>query len=1027
MVGHTTCYRNQEAVFRHHDTIDMKKLLIILGAVFAIVVVAILVIPILFKDDIQKAIDQAIAENVNADVYYDIKRFNLSLIRNFPDATVSLGDFGVVNREPFAGDTLLSVDALNISVDLKSVIFGDQPRISGIRLNKPNVYVSVLEDGRANYDIAISSEEETAPTDTTATSEVAFTIDHWEINDANVVYEDLSLPMLMSIEHMNHTGSGDFTLDVFDMQTNTEINRMSVNYDGIEYLTNKKIVADADLNINLEESKYTFLENTFSVNDFATGFDGYVAMPDENIEMDLTFAAKDNSFKGLLSLVPGMYLEGFENVQTEGTFDFGGFVKGTYNETQMPAFQLKLLTENARFQYPDLPTPVTNIAVDLRVDNQDGIIDNTIINMKSFHADLGNNPIDARLLLEGLSSYKIDTEIKAKLNLAEMMELYPMDSLELKGTYNLDLVAQGVYDSAARRIPTIDMDMALQNGYVKSGDYPPLENINFTSTVKNESGQLAQTVVRVNDFDMTLADEPFHADLVVTDLDDYTWDLAAKGTLDLEKLTRIYPLEDTKLGGIIRADIQSKGKMSDVEAERYAQLPTSGTMEISNLSYMTKDLPQGMKIGQAQAEFNPQRVTLKSFEGAVGKSDMRLTGYLSNYLGYALADNETLGGQLDVKSGKIDLNEWMTEEGTAPPSEEDTSSAPLEVVEVPKNIDFELNANVAEVLYDNMTLNNMKGKVVVRDGAVRMDNLNFASLGGQFAMSGSYDTRDLKRPSFDFDLDIREIGIRQSYQTFNTVQALAPIAQNMDGDMSTKFSIAGLLLPDMSPALNTVDGKGMLTIEDAAVEESKVVGAITSVTKLSNTKSISIKDTEIQFEIKNGRVFVQPFDVNVGNFKTVVAGSNGIDGSLDYNLKMTVPAGSVGTAVNSAIAKLTGDGGTVSSDIVLNLGVGGTYDDPKVNLGGAEAGQGAKEAVKVAVKDKVNEQKEKLENEVDKKKEAVEAEARQKAQAAKEEAERKAREEADRLKKEAEQKADAAKEEVKEEAKKKLKKLFPPR
>ena len=1013
----------------------MKKLLIILGAIVAILLVAIIVLPILFKDDIQKAIDQAIAENVNADVYYDIDKFSLSLIRNFPDATVSLGDFGVVNREPFAGDTLLAVDALNIAIDLKSVLFGDQPRVSGITLDRPNVYVQVLEDGRANYDIAIASEEE-APAADTATSEVAFTIDHWEVNQGNIVYEDLTLPMVMAIENMNHTGSGDFTLDVFDMQTNTEIDRMSVNYDGVAYLTNKKVIADADLNINLKDSKYTFLENTFRVNDFATGFDGYVAMPGEDIDMDLTFAAKDNSFKGLLSLVPGMYLEGFEDVQTEGTFDFNGFVRGTYNDEKMPAFQVKLLTENARFQYPDLPTPVTNIAVDLLVDNSDGVIDNTVVNVKSFHADLGNSPIDGRLLLEGLSTYKIDTEVKAKLNLAELMQLYPMDSLELKGTYSLNLVAQGVYDSATQRIPTIDMDMALQDGYVKSGDYPPLENMRFTSTVKNETGQLAQTTVRVDDFDMTLADEPFHADLVLTNLDDYTWDLAANGTLDLQKLTQIYPLEDMQLAGIIQADIRSKGKLSDVEAERYAQLPTSGTMEVRNLNYVSEDLPQGMKINQAQAEFNPERITLKSFEGAAGKSDMRLTGYLSNYLGYALSDNETLRGQLDLKSGKFDLNEWMTEEeGAAPAStEEDTAEVALEVVEVPKNIDFEMNANIAEVLYDNMSLNNMKGQIVVRDGVVRMDNLDFASLGGQFAMSGTYDTRDLKKPAFDFNLDIRDLAIRQAYQTFNTVQALAPIAQNMNGDMSTRFSMAGLLLPDMSPALNTIDGKGVLDIEDAAVEDSKVVGAITAVTKLSNTKSIAIKDTQLQFEIKNGRVFVQPFDINIGNFKTVIAGSNGIDGSLDYDLKMTVPAGSVGTAVNSAIAKLTGDSGNISSDILLNLNLGGTYDDPKVGLAGAEAGQGAKQAAKAAVKEKVAEQKEKLEEEVNKKKEEAEAEvrrqaeeAKKKAQAAKEEAERKAKEEADRLKKEAEKKVDEAKEDVKEEAKEKLKKLFPPR
>ena len=1002
----------------------MKKVLIALGVIVAILLVAIITLPILFKDDIQKAIDSAIAENVNGDVYYDADAFSLSFLKNFPNPTVSLANFGIINRAPFAGDTLVDVGSFEISVNLGSVLFSDQPRISGITLDRPNVYVQVLADGTANYDIAIDNgEADTTATDTTS-SDVSFSIDHWEINEGNVVYEDLTLPMLLSIQNMDHTGSGDFTLDIFDMETDTHIDRMSVNYDGVDYITSKEVTADAALNINLQESKYTFLENTFRVNDFGLGFDGYVLMPGEDIDMDITYAAKDNSFKSLLSLVPGMYLEDFEDVQTEGEFDFNGFVKGTYNEEKMPAFQLKLLTENARFQYPDLPQPVTNINVDLLVDNPDGVIDNTVVNVKSFHADLGSNPIDGRLLLEGLSTYKIDTEIKAKVNLAELMQMYPMDSLELKGLYNLNLVANGVYDSATNRIPKIDMDMALQNGYVKSGDYPPLENVNFTSTVKNETGQMAQTTVRVDDFRMLLANEPFNANLLLTNLDDYTWDLNANGTLDLQKLTRIYPLDDTEMAGIIQADIQSKGKMSDVEAERYAQLQTSGTMDVQNLVYVSKDLPQGLKIDRAQAEFNPERIQLSSFEGSAGRSDMRMSGYLANYIGYALTDNATLRGQLDFKSGKFDLNEWMTEDGEAAPADT-TAEAPLEVVEIPKNIDFTLDASIAEVLYDNLTLSNLKGEIVVRDGVVKMDPVNFNTLGGQFAIDGTYDTRDLQKPAFDFGLDIKNLAISQAYANFNTVQALAPIAQNMDGNFSTDFRMGGLLQPDMSPVLSTISGKGIIEIVNAAVEDSKIVSAITAVTKLNNTDAISLKDIVMQAEIKNGRVFLQPFDINIGNFKTVVAGSNGIDGSLDYKLKMTVPAGTVGTAVNSAIAKFTGGSDNVSSDILLNLNLGGTYNDPKIGLDGAEAGQGAKQAVKAAVTEKVDEQKEKLKEEIDAKKKAAEEEARRRAEAAKKEAEEKARAETEKLKKQAEAEAEKAKKEVKEKAKEKLKDLFP--
>ncbi len=1001
----------------------MKKLLIILGSIFGLLLLAAIILPIIFKDDIRAAVDQAIAENVNANVYYDADEFDLSLIRHFPNASVSLENFGIVNKAPFEGDTLLSVESFEVVVSLTSLLFDDQPRISSIELDQPNVFVQVLEDGTANYDVAVASEDTVTAADTTS-SDLSIRIDHWEINEGNIVYQDLSLPMLMVAQQVNHSGSGDFTLDVFDMTTETKIDQLTVNYDGVEYMTNKKVTADLILNMDLENFKFTFKENTVKVNDFSFGFDGFFAMPEEDMDMDITFAAKDNSFKSLLSLVPGAYLEGFEEVKTEGNVDFNGFVKGTYNEKTMPAFQINLIAENGMFQYPDLPTPVTNINMDMLVDNKDGNIDNTMVNIKSFHADLGSNPLDARLLLEGLAPYKIDTEVKAQLNLAELTQMFPMDSLDLKGNYNLNLVANGVYDSASNQFPKVNMEMALQNGYVKSGDYPPLENISFTSSVKNESGNMAQTAVQVNNFDMTLAGEQFNADLSLTNLEDYTWDLKANGTLDLEKLTRIYPLEDMQLAGVIRTNIQSKGKMSDVEAERYGQLATSGTMSIQDFKYTSPDLPQGFTIANASSEFNPERITLKNFEGAAGKSDMRMTGYVANYLGYALADNETLRGQLDFKSGKFDLNEWMTEDTTA--VAEDTTEAALEVVEIPKNVDFVLQSSIAEVLYDDMTLSNVNGSIIVRDGVVRMENLKFGSLGGQFAMNGTYDTRDMQKPSFDFDLDISNLEIPKAYATFNTVQALAPIAEKMDGTFSTDFKIAGLLLPDMSPDMNTLDGKGIITVNDASVQDSKLVGAITQVTKLKNSNDIQLNDVKINAEIKNGRVFVEPFDVNIGNFKTVVAGSNGIDGSLDYLMKMDVPAGAVGTAVNSAIAKLTGNTENISSNIKLNFNVTGTYEDPKVGLAGAEAGESPSQSAKAAAEAKAREEAQKMKAELEKQKQAAEAEARQKAEDAKRQAEQQAKEKTEEVKQEVKEEVQETKEEIKQETKKKLKKILKP-
>ena len=1003
----------------------MKKILIVLASVVGLILLAAIIVPVIYKDDIQAAVDQALAENLNADVYYDISTFDLSLFSNFPHVTVSMEDFGIANRAPFEGDTLVSVGTFELVVNLKSVLFEEQPRLSELNLDRANLFIYIKEDGSANYDIAVASEkEEAAPADTTA-SDFSIGIDHWEVTNSNIIYEDLTLPMLMVLENVNHTGTGDFTLDVFDMETISDIERLTVNYDGVEYMTNKQVDADVTMQMNLLEMKFTFKDNTVAVNDFDLGFDGFFAMPGDDMVMDIDYTAQDNTFKSLFSLVPGVYQSDFQGLTAEGTVDFSGFVRGTYNDTSIPAFRMQLATANSMFQYPDLPTAVTNIDVDLLVETgEDGNLDNTVVNLETFHAQMGNNPIEASFLMRGLDKPYIEADAQAELDLEELNRMFPMDSLSMKGAFDMNLAAKGTYDTTTNQIPQVNLAMNMQNGYVKSGDYPPLENINFASSVVNETGKLAQTVVRLNDFYMQLAGEPFSANMVLTNLEDYTWNVNVKGALNLAPLTQIYPMEGMELAGLIRAELASQGKMSDVEAENYQALQTSGSMEVQDFRYVAEDFPQGFTIDNARGSFDPRSITLSNFDGAAGDTDLRMNGSIANYIGYIFGENQTLRGELALKSGKMNLNEFMTEDSEA--VEEDTAAAPLEVVEIPRDIDFVFNSSIAEVIYDDLTLNNFKGTLIVRDGVLRMDQLDFNTLGGQFAMTGAYDPRDLQKPTFDFNLDIADLAISRAYTNFNTVQALAPIAKNMEGTFSTNFRLAGLLMPDMSPDMSTLDGKGIVEVDDAAVEDSKLVSAITTVSKLNNTNSITLNDVTIRAEIKSGRVFVEPFDVNIGNFKTTLAGSNGIDGSIDYVAKMNIPAGAVGSAVNNAIANLTGMDGAVSSDIKLNLGIGGTYDDPKVSLAGAEAGESTSQSAKQAVAAKVEQEKEELKAELDKQKAEVEAKAKAEAERMKKEAEAKANAEAEKAKEQVKEEVQETKEEIEQEAKKKLKKLFRP-
>lgn len=927
----------------------MKKVLkwtgIVLGGLLIVILAAAFILPVVFKDDIKAAIDKELAKSVNADVFFDIDKFNLSLFKNFPNITIEMSDLGVINREPFAGEALFVTEHFQVEVNLVDILFGDQLRVKGISLVRPIINVRVLADGRANYDIAVPSED--TVTTTEESGDFSFGIDHWEIVDADVTYDDQSLPFVLNLKGLNHSGSGDFTQSVFDLKTNTTADSVTMAYDGSEYLTNKRVVIDATVSISEEYTKYTFKENSAKINDFVTSFDGWFKMNENDFDMDINFKSPDNSFKSLLSLIPGMYSESFTNIETSGDLAFSGFVKGIYSEKQMPAFNLNLLVKDAMFKYPDLPTPVNNINVDLLVDNKDGVIDNTVIDLKKMHLDFGSNPVDAKALITKMYPTTVDATVNAKLNLAELSKMFPMEGLEMKGSYAIDLKAKGVYDSLKKTIPAIDATMALANGYVKSADFPiPLQDLKFHSSVKNSSGKMAETFITVKDFTMLMDGEKFNADLLLQNLDDYTWDLNANGGVDLEKITKVFPLEGMTLAGKVKADIHTKGKYSDLEAEKYDRLPTSGTASLKDFKYTSKDLPYTVALTQAGMVFDPKKIEMQNVNGTIGKSDFQVNGSVLNYIGFVFG-TQTIKGTMNFNSTLLDLNEFMTE--TEETTSTDTTS--LSVIPIPKNIDFILKSNIKTVKLMNFNITNAAGDVIVKDGIANLSGLKFNMLGGSFVVNGAYNTQDLAHPRYDMNLKIENVSMKEASNASSLVSTYAPIAGLVNGNFSTDFKVSGELLQNMMPNLATVNGGGLVKIAQAALKDSKLVSGITSLTKLENTNEVTLKDVLMNASLKDGKLNVQPFDVKFGNYKTTVAGSTSLDGSLDYTLKMDVPAGKLGTEFNSFVTQYTGGKSDPNKNIPVTIGLGGKYNSPTPKLILDEQKQQAKEAATTAAKE----------------------------------------------------------------------------
>lgn len=421
----------------------MKKFLKWTGITLLVLIVLIIVAPFLFKGKIVAKIKEEANNNLNAKV--DFGDFDLTLIKSFPRFTLRIDNVSVANINEFEGDTLFSAKELSVSLNLMSVIKGSEYDIRAITLDHPRIKAHVMKDGKANWDISKVSADTAKAVTPSESSKFKMSLKKLEIISANLIYDDRSLDFYTSLENLNHTLSGDFTQDNFALNINTAIDAVTVGYGGVTYLNRVKTVVNAEMDADMPNFKFTFKQSELGLNELSFGVEGYFAMPQTDMDMDLKFNAKQSEFKNFLSLVPAIYSKDFASIKTSGKLAFDGFVKGIYNDKTMPAFSAHIMINDAMLQYPSLPKAVKDIAIDVKIDNKDGLPDHTIIDINKFHMEMADNPIDIKMHVSTpVSDANINGAIMGKINLATIKDVVPLDKEDnLSGNITADMKLSG--------------------------------------------------------------------------------------------------------------------------------------------------------------------------------------------------------------------------------------------------------------------------------------------------------------------------------------------------------------------------------------------------------------------------------------------------------------------------------------------------------------------------------------------------------------------------------------------------------
>lgn len=544
----------------------MKKALKITGITFLSIVLILWITPYLLPDTISKEVQKWVNGNIKGEVQFEST--SLSFFKHFPSLTFSLHNFSLKGAAPFEKDTLLSTKELSFRVDL-STIFSDQIKIDQVFLNEANIHVQVDEKGNANYNVY---ESKSAPSESKDSSSTAIKIEGIFINKSNLVYNDRSIPMMVSAKGLNYSGKGDFSKAIFDLKSQAKIDTLDLYYAGSPYLLHKKIDAKLLTKINTNSLDLMFDENDLMINSLPINFVGKFSFLKDGYDINFKTKSKETDLHNIFTALPPELADRMEKTNIKGYAEISASMIGKYivKTNTMPSVTFNVKIRDGQISNPKAPEPITKLYLNLQTKLPSLNMDSLSLNMDSLYFNLGKDYVSSVVKLNGLKEPEIYIKTKAAIDLEKWAQVFSLE--QLKGRYTLDLKADGKYtkkvvhsgirqvDTVIATIPKFQLVSSMQNGYFKYASLPAaIDQINFKINGHNNDGDYKNTKLEISDINIHALSNYIKGFAKLSTSTNNPIDVQLQALINFSDIKNIYPLKDLELDGHLNLDLQSKG------------------------------------------------------------------------------------------------------------------------------------------------------------------------------------------------------------------------------------------------------------------------------------------------------------------------------------------------------------------------------------------------------------------------------------------------------------------------------------
>lgn len=869
-------------------------------------------------------------------------------------------------------DSLMSIGSCLVTVNPMAYLTKNRIVVKDFVIDHANIYAYVDSTGQANWDIMLPSDTivaaDTVAGDSLATAS-GLRIKNVRIRNGNLIFDDRSTRLYTRLTGLNLEVDGYLGLRRSRLKVNLSTENILFWQEGKLLVNHLALGIETGMRVNRDSLLYTLEKAVFDVNGVKFGVGGTLKADSVNRTLDvrLKYGIHIPTLKTLLDLVPDTILRKTDDVQVRGEVLCRGEITGLYGKKNIPLITSQFKIAGGYIKYPGMPSQIDSLNVDL-----DAFVDlqkeqPSYLQVKNFRVKGGGMDVDVAGDVDNLiEAPVVKAKMKALVNFADLTQIFPLaDGITCAGNMDLSLQTHILVSDVVEA----NYGKMRVGGWLRMKDvdiFIPKDSIVlnmknagivFSTNRKNEKTlqktDLLNGIVGYSGLDVNvkgkvrLRMDTTYLTLRTSPLRDTTAVASMSSTLHLGKM--VFIVRDTLLVGLKSAHVKAALSPSkrdkktprinadasidslrlramgnrlslakanvQVEAVRSRRnkniwSPT-GDIDFRGLRAYTPYFPLRMRMPGTKIRFNRNEIQLDSAVLQLGRSNVKLTGSVSNLI-RSFFKKEDLKAELIVTSKMIDCNQMMRalDAGTAYMAkvkagfrdtiggeEDDTEEVPVlndsivyignnSLFIVPKGIDFTFQTDIEKILFGKLQMDSVHGEVTMRNQCIQLEDLQLRSSAANMSTSAVYKASDTIKAYTGFALQMHDIRIDSLVHLIPSLDTLFPMLRSFQGVVDFHIAADAWLDSTMMIDLPTLRAAAYLDGKNLVLMDGETFAEISKMLMFKNKNRNLIDSISVDLAVKDGTVNIYPFLVEIDRYKAAVGGEHNIDMTFKYHISI---------------------------------------------------------------------------------------------------------------------------------------------